>query len=294
MAPQPHSADPEPATEGEELVLRGDGLNLTALAFGPRTGPLVILAHGGGQSRGAWSGTARALGEAGYRAISLDLRGHGDSDWASDGDYAFEAYVRDFAAITEAAGGHCALIGASLGGRAALLMASRHPEMVQALVLADVTPRLDEEVADEVRTFFHASTDGFDSLEDAAETLARLATTRQMPDPSRLRGNMRMTGGRYYWKWDPRFVADRFVKEPDELGLLERSAETLLTPTLMIRAELSNVVRPEHVAHFRSVAPHIETDVAPGIGHMLTGDANDAYAPRALEFLLRVYPLAVH
>ena len=74
--------------------------------------------------------------------------------------------------------------------------------------------------------------------------------------------------------------------------LLETSAAELTTPTLMIRAGLSTVVRQEHVDHFLSIAPHVEAHVAPGIGHMLTGDANDAYAPLALAFLQRVYPAA--
>lgn len=274
----------------ETLRLGGDGLTIAGDAYGPPGGSLVLLAHGGGQSRSAWSGTARKLGDAGYRAISLDLRGHGDSDWSREGDYAFEAYVRDFASIVRDHGGRAALIGASLGGRASLLMATQHPDLVAALILADVTPRIDEDVADEMREFFHASVAGFESLESAAATLAALAAASRAPDPARLRGNMREQDGRFFWKWDPRFVQDRFVKEPDQLGLLERSAQTLKTPTLMIRAALSTVVREEHVEHFRQIAPHVETDVAPGIGHMLTGDANDAYAPRALGFLQRVYP----
>lgn len=280
------SLDPQP----RRVALQGDGLTIIADSYGAPGAPPVLFAHGGGQSRGAWGVTARIMADAGYHAVSLDLRGHGDSDWAHDGDYAFEAYVRDFIAIIPQLGERAALVGASLGGRGALLMATTRPDLVAALVLADVTPRIDEDVANDVRRFFHESADGFDSLEKAAETLAALTTYGRPPQPERLRGNMREKDGRFFWRWDPRFVHDRFVKGPDQLGLLEDSAKDLSTPTLMIRAENSDVVREEHVAHFLSIAPHIETDVAPGIGHMLTGDANDAYAPMILAFLRRVYP----
>ncbi len=272
------------------LRLQGDGLTLVADAWGDPSAPAVVFAHGGGQSRSAWGATARIMAQAGYYAVSLDLRGHGASDWAPDGDYSFNAYVRDLAAVIAQVGGRAALIGASLGGRASLLMATTHPEKVAAIVLADVTPRMDENVADEMRVFFHASAEGFDSLEAAAATLASLAAHGRPPEPERLRGNMLEQDGRFFWRWDPRFVEDRFVRDEAQLGLLETSAAELTTPTLMIRAGLSTVVRQEHVDHFLSIAPHVEAHVAPGIGHMLTGDANDAYAPLALAFLQRVYP----
>ena len=59
-----------------------DGLELVADAWGERGAPPVILLHGGGQTRHAWGGTARRLAEAGFHALSIDLRGHGDSAWA--------------------------------------------------------------------------------------------------------------------------------------------------------------------------------------------------------------------
>lgn len=277
-------------SQPETLRLRGDGLTIVADTWGEPSAPTVLFAHGGGQSRSAWGATARIMAKAGYYAVSLDLRGHGASDWADDGDYSFAAYVRDFAAIIPQLGDRAALVGASLGGRASLLMATTHAEMTAAVILADVTPRIDEDVADDMRDFFHASVAGFDSLDAAAATLSALAAHGRPPRPDRLRGNMREKDGRFFWRWDPRFVEDRFVKGPDQLALLERSAAELTTPTLMIRAGDSTVVRPEHVAHFLSIAPHVETRIAPGIGHMLTGDANDAYAPLALAFLQRVYP----
>ena len=63
-----------------------DGVTLAADAFGDPADPPVVLLHGGGQTRHAWGNTARLLGAAGWYALTVDLRGHGDSDWSPDGD----------------------------------------------------------------------------------------------------------------------------------------------------------------------------------------------------------------
>ena len=252
-------------------MLRGDGLHLAADCYGEPKARTVIFAHGGGQSRTAWRGAARAAAAAGYYAISLDLRGHGDSDWASDGDYHFAAYVRDYAAT-------------------ALLMCTTHPQMVGALALADVTPRIDEDAASDMRAFFHHSAQGFASVDEAAHALASLTEDKTPAPAARLLPHLREQDGRFHWRWDPRFVQERFVADEAQLQLLEDSARALATPTIMIRAEFSTVVRTEHVAEFERTSPHIETQVARGIGHMLTSDANDAYAPMILDFFARTYP----
>src|SRR3546814_16164042 len=71
------------------------GLTVVLERFGgPSEGPPVLLLHGGGQTRHSWSGTAGQLAARGYEAWTMDLRGHGDSAWASDGDYTTDAMVR--------------------------------------------------------------------------------------------------------------------------------------------------------------------------------------------------------
>ena len=84
-----------PRAEGTLIELAGHGgLRLRAEVCGGEAAPPVLLLHGGGQTRHAWGGTARTLAEDGWCAVSVDLRGHGDSDWAPDGDYAFERVRR--------------------------------------------------------------------------------------------------------------------------------------------------------------------------------------------------------
>ena len=99
----------------------GDSVNLVADAYGAAGRPGILLAHGGGQTRHAWGKTAAALSERGWRAVALDLRGHGESGWSADGDYQMELFAADLASVARQMGNRPALIGASLGGLAGLL-----------------------------------------------------------------------------------------------------------------------------------------------------------------------------
>src|SRR3546814_4255793 len=76
------------------LFILAQNLKIAADAFGPDQARPVMLAHGGGQTRHAWQACGRRLGENGYYALSVDLRGHGESDWSPDGDYRMERLDR--------------------------------------------------------------------------------------------------------------------------------------------------------------------------------------------------------
>ena len=82
----------------------------------------MVLLHGGGQTRHSWGTTLSVLGARGWRAYSVDLRGHGDSAWAADGDYTLDAFAGDVIAISRALEEPPALVGASLGGVASLVV----------------------------------------------------------------------------------------------------------------------------------------------------------------------------
>src|SRR5438034_7551340 len=93
------------------------GLRLAGDSWGSPDGPLVLLQHGGGQTRHAWKGAGETLGAAGYFAVAFDARGHGDSDWAPDGVYGQDAMVRDLERVVAELGGRRpVLVGASMGG----------------------------------------------------------------------------------------------------------------------------------------------------------------------------------
>jgi pimeloyl-ACP methyl ester carboxylesterase len=98
----------------ETVELRGaNDIRLVSDVAGDPDGSPVILFHGAGQTRQAWRTTLTAVADHGWRAYSVDLRGHGDSEWAKDGDYTHEAFAGDVRALTLSLGQPAALIGAS-------------------------------------------------------------------------------------------------------------------------------------------------------------------------------------
>ncbi|MFF0151539.1 alpha/beta fold hydrolase [Micromonospora sp. NPDC005203] len=97
------------------------------------TGPLVVLAHGMGDSREAYRFLAPALVQAGYRVAAMDLRGHGESSVGWD-SYTRTAIAGDLIALVEHLGGPAVLVGHSIAGGAATIAAAKAPELITALV----------------------------------------------------------------------------------------------------------------------------------------------------------------
>lgn len=273
--------------------LPGDGLSLAADGFGPGDGPPVLFFHGGGQSRRAWRGAAQRIGDAGYRALTLDLRGHGESGWAADGDYHLDAFGRDVARLVDHFAQPVTLVGASRGGQAVLVGGSRRPGRVSLIMLADVSPGISDRGVDQFRDFFAASLAGFADIGAAADALAANLGRPRMADPSRLARALR-TGadGRLYWHWDPRTVSPAFLNPPSEAAALDAAAARVRCPVVMVKAEHSDIVSEASVALFRRLTPQLEVIEAKGVGHMFTGDDNDAFADTLLAHLARHAPVA--
>ena len=264
------------------------GIDIVGDAAGPEDGALVLFAHGGGQTRASWRKPFAAIAARGYRAVSIDARGHGDSDWAHDGDYALETLARDMRDVLRALAAPAVVIGASLGGLSALYMAGE-PDAppLRGLALVDVTPRLNPEGVERITSFMRAYPHGFASLDEVADAVARYNPHRPRPsDVSGLRRNLREVEGRLFWHWDPQFLSSS--RAPNVMQLehrLDDIARGLTTPTLLVRGRQSDLVREEEAAHFRVLMPEAAfVDVA-GAGHMVAGDDNDAFAAAVLSFL---------
>ena len=103
--------------------------------------PEVVLLHGGGLNAHTWDGTLLALGRP---ALAVDLPGHGDSAWREDFDYAPRPNAEAVAAVLDALapGSRQTVVGQSLGGATALALAEARPDLVERLVLVDVSPGL--------------------------------------------------------------------------------------------------------------------------------------------------------
>src|SRR3546814_11890893 len=159
------------------------GFGIAADRWGDPAGRLVLLLHGGGQTRHAWKGTGQILGDAGYNAVAFDARGHGDSDWAAEGAYGPDAMVDDLCRVIEAAGDGRppVLVGASMGGGTSLVAIGEGRVAAAALVLVDMAPKLEPEGPNKIRAFMSQKPDCFDTLEHAAAAIASCQPHRPPP-----------------------------------------------------------------------------------------------------------------
>jgi pimeloyl-ACP methyl ester carboxylesterase len=114
--------------------------------------PAVTLLHGGGLNAHTWDATLLALGRS---ALAVDLPGHGDSAWRADFDYAPRPNAEAVAAVLDslAPGTRHTVVGQSLGGLTAVALAQARPDLVERLVIVDVSPGLRPEDAAQVRNF---------------------------------------------------------------------------------------------------------------------------------------------
>ncbi len=276
--------------QGQPLDFEGrDGNRLAAESWGAAGRSPVILLHGGGQTRHAWGGTAGALAREGWRAIAVDQRGHGESEWAPDGSYEFDAFAADVEAICAQLPEPPVLVGASLGGIASLLAVGEAGALARGLVLVDVAVRLETRGVSRVVDFMNAQPDGFESLEEAADHIAAyLPHRKRRPDVSGLAKNLRRgDDGRYRWHWDPRFMIGRRprTEASDYLDRVEGAARAIRIPTLLVRGRLSDLLSEEGARHFLDVVPHAHFADVSEAGHMVAGDRNDVFTEAVAAFL---------
>lgn len=274
----------------EGMHLKGaGGLDLVFDDVGPHDGTPILLLHGGGQTRKSWGGVARTLADHGYRALALDLRGHGESAWSLDGDYSPEALIGDVDRVRHYVGRPMVLVGASLGGLVSLLYAGARPAEVLGLTLVDVVPRNNQAGVERIRSFLAAHPEGFESFDQAVQAVAGYKSSRSRPkDPSGLHRNLRTAdSGRLVWHWDPNFLLqnDRAWTHGRE-ELLVHAAQGLRVPTLLLIGGDSDIVDGRALDDFRTHVPQATVVVVPGAGHMVAADENDVFGTALLEWLV--------
>ena len=256
---------------------------------GPSRG-VVLLLHGGGQTRHSWREAGPVLAAAGWTAVAIDFRGHGDSDRAADGRYNVDAMAEDVLRVIDALGEPPVIIGASLGGLTGLVIAGEHPDALRALVLVDAVPKIESDGSRRVIEFMRSASDGFGSLEEAAEAVRAYQPHRVRPvNPDGLRKNVRLADdGRWYWHWDPQMMQAPDPAALDQLAARTSvAASTVTVPVLLVRGQLSDVVSADGAADLLATIPQARyTDVA-GTGHMVAGDDNSVFLERVAEFLDR-------
>lgn len=223
----------------------------------------------------------------------MDLRGHGNSDWAPDGDYQIDAFARDVETVVAHLGAAPIVVGASLGGMAALVAeADAQQQLSSGLVLVDIAPQIEPAGVERIVGFMTAHTEGFASLHDAADAIAAYRPDRPRPtDLGGLEKNLRHgRDGRWRWHWDPGFLAPgRGPSDRTAPTRLDDAARQVRVPTLLVRGRSSDLLSEQGAQHFLELVPHARYIDVVGAGHMVVGDRNDAFADAIVDFVASVY-----
>lgn len=264
------------------------GVKLVGNIMGPNDGAVVLLAHGGGQTKRAWARTLVQLSSAGYRGVAIDLRGHGESSWAEDGSYHIADFATDLLCVADALGTRPHVVGASLGGLASLMAeGDLRPGSFATLTLVDIVPSMDPAGVAKVLGFMQAHLEeGFASLEDAASVIAGYIPNRRAREASDgLKHYLRQDeGGRYRWHWDPAFITN-VQSGMDGYARMDKAVASLTLPVHLVRGGSSDLITQEAAEDFKRQVPQLVYSDIEGAGHMVVGDRNDAFADAILRFL---------
>lgn len=264
------------------------GLRLHYQEWGNPSAPAIIMLHGFGVSGHMFDEFADRMQDD-FHLIAIDQRGHGDSEWADDGDYSRSAFVNDldgFAKSLEI--DRFILVGHSMGGLNSVSYTVEHPERVRALVLVDVGPESASEGVDNIVRF----TRGPDDLEfeEFVQMAHHFNQRRSMENiRERMRHRLRPTeNGKYTWKFDKRFrEKDSGLRIGSELSNDEtwQLFRRVTVPTLLVRGADSDVLTEEVAQRAAREMPRTRLVVVPSAGHSVPGDNPDDFTSAVREFL---------
>jgi pimeloyl-ACP methyl ester carboxylesterase len=275
-----------PVVERREVAV-ADGRHVSALVWGD-TAPRLVLIHGGGQNAHTWDTVALALGEP---LVAIDLPGHGHSSPRDDHDYAPRTTVDDVASAVEALAPQAeCIVGMSLGGLTAAVLAARHPRLVRRLMLVDVTPGVTSDKAKAITDFLNGPT-SFPDLDALLQRTIEHNPTRSVSSLRRgiLHNAHQQPDGTWRWRYDR---LERMRDASDEEDRTATSSpiwddvSAIRAPTMLVRGSLSPVVDDADVAELQRRLPGVVVEVVEGAGHSVQGDR-----PVELTALVRSFGL---
>jgi pimeloyl-ACP methyl ester carboxylesterase len=247
-----------------------DGLRqLSGLRWGD-TSPELTLLHGGAQNAHTFDTVALALQRP---LIAIDLPGHGHSDPSPHGASAIFNHATDVVlAIEQLLDGPHALVGMSLGGLTAILVANARPDLISSLTLIDITPGVNTQKAHHISAFVNgpASFDDFDALLE--RTIAH-NPTRSVSSLRRgiMHNALQRSDGT--WVWRHQQHPKSLLTAPDVSALWSKLAELTMPVTLLRGMAAGSVVDDDDEAELLRRLPHANVVHVEGAGHSIQGDA---------------------
>jgi pimeloyl-ACP methyl ester carboxylesterase len=259
-----------PPTVRREFVEVAPGRRLSALVWGDRPPELVLL-HGGAQNAHTWDTVALALGRP---LVAIDLPGHGHSDGGISGSLNVAANADDIAVVVEAlAPTPIPVVGMSLGGMTALALTDLHPELVEKLVLVDVTPGVDGVKAQQIVAFI----DGPETFPSFEELLARTIEFNPTRTESSLRRGIlhnavQQDDGTWVWRYR-RFREEGEVGTHPDFTDRWEAVSRVTVPLMLVRGmRPQSVVDDADEAELVRRQPGARIEHVQEAGHSVQGD----------------------
>jgi esterase len=244
------------------------------LDWGTPGRPAIVFLHGGGLNAHTWDLICAAL-RTERHCLALDQRGHGDSEWSPEMDYATESHVADLDAFVDRLGlDRFVLVGMSLGGNNALAWSGTHSRRLAGLVLVDVGPEVRHAGVRKIAAFTSEATP-LDSVEDF---VAKALSFNPRRDATLLRRSLlhnlrRRPDGKWMWKYDQRHRGRFDPAAYDRRRQLLWSAVSRVTcPTLVVRGAESDVFHDEDAERLANALPAGRWVKVAGAGHTVQGD----------------------
>ena len=258
--------------ESVDRWVRANGMNFHLLEWGDPGKPGVLMLHGASQQAHSWDFISLGLSSE-YHVLVLDQRGHGDSDWAPDGDYSIEAAQRDLDGIVDALGlSDFNLMGHSMGGRNSFVWASRHPGMLRSLTIVDTGPETVPRGSDRIRRFRELP-DNLDTFEEFADRVQEYTGRSREQVLGALKYSIRQgADGKWTWKYDKVMRQSGRTESYWTPEQLWDCVKRIDCPTLVTRGDRSDIFAAETMDRMCEDIADCTCVTIANAGHLVQGD----------------------
>ena len=274
----------EPAPSISRFVVVGDlrfhylDFGDTRVSPGEDARPKMLCLHGGA-AQAHWFDFVVAPFLEDYRVLSLDLRGHGDSDWGPPDEYSYLDFANDTGAFINALGiGPVVLAGHSMGGMVAVVTAAEYPDAVDKLVVIDSMMRMSEARAAALRGIGEHKGKGFESRQ--AYVYGFKIRPETVSASSNVIRHMAATSCRQFddGLWRNKFDRNVYARRhPIDGYAYWARVPTKETPALVIAGGNSDRITPEVRDRLSTVHPGVTVTTVKHAGHHVTLDNPEGY-----------------
>ncbi|MBI4588234.1 MAG: alpha/beta hydrolase [Candidatus Rokubacteria bacterium] len=267
---------------GRQRVLTVNSLRLHCLEWGQPGGAGLCFLHGG-SAHAHWFDAAAPVFADRFHVVSLDQRGHGESQWPEPPAYRTQDFAEDLLGVMDALGWkRMVLVGHSMGGHNALCFAAWHPSRVERLVIVDSRPSIPVDRLWDMHRRGYRPLRRYESAEAAVARFRLLP--RETTASSELLAHLARAGlierdGKWTYRFDPACNGAR--RPVDAWPLLPR----IECPTLIVRGEKSPILPSQMGMEMAKKIPRAVLHEIPGVYHHLMLDAPGVFATLLDRFL---------